>query len=154
LRFGEIITAVAVLAVVYVLLYAVLLAAFIPTVGTNWAMDAAAIVSLLIASLIVGVVFAGQIREARMSSIGRIAVLFAIVMMSAAMAMGTNPYMDDSIREGLESMYSTSGWTTWDWVVYSQMMMVMLVALNVVFVLVFSFIGLYVGSMLKRGAKS
>jgi hypothetical protein len=32
-------------------------------------------------------------------------------------------------------------------------MMVMLVALNVVFALVFSFIGLCAGSVLKRGAK-
>jgi uncharacterized membrane protein len=50
-------------------------------------------------------------------------------------------------------MFSTSGWTTWDWVAYSQLMMVMLVTLNVVFALVFGFIGLYAGSMLKRGAK-
>jgi len=154
LRFGEVIIAVATLTVVYVLLYSVLLVAFIPTVGTFWAMDAAAIVSLLIASLIVGVVFAGQIREARMSSIGRIAVLFAIVIMSASMAMGSNPYMGDSLKEGLESMYSTSGWTTTDWFTYSQMVLVLIVAVNIVLALVLGFVGLYAGSMLRRGGTS
>jgi hypothetical protein len=62
--------------------------------------------------------------------------------------------MDVAMQEGLESMYSTSGWATWDWVGYSQFAMVMIVALNVVFALVFSFIGLYAGSMLRKPKKS
>ena len=131
-----------------------MLAAFIPIVGSYWAANVAGIVAVLVASLVVGYVFAGQIREARMSSIGRIAVLSAVVVMFAALALFANPYWGNAMKEGLESMYSTSGWTTWDWFVYSQMMMVMIVALNVVFVLAFGFIGLYAGSMLKRGAKS
>ena len=61
--------------------------------------------------------------------------------------------MSVSMKEGLESMFSTSGWTTMDWVSYSAFVMEILVALYVVLALVFSFVGLYAGSMLKRGAK-
>jgi len=69
------------------------------------------------------------------------------------MASFTNPYTSAAMKEGLESMFSTSGWTTMDWVSYSTFLMEMMVAMYVVLALAFSFIGLYAGSMLKRGAK-
>jgi hypothetical protein len=150
LEFGEILTAVGLLAVIDTVLGFVLLAVFIPTAGSYVAPDIAGIVALLLAGLIVGYVFGGKIREARMRSIGRIAVFFAVVFMFATLALFTNPYAGAAMKEGLESMYSTSGWATWDWVAYSQMMMVMLVALNVIYALVFTVIGLYVGSKLKK----
>jgi hypothetical protein len=155
LRFGEIITAVATGTVIYVLLSFVFLAAFVPTVGSYWGSDVASIVSLLVASLIVGYVFAGQIQEARMSSISRIAILSTVVLMfGTIIAFAANGYYSTVVQEVLQDMYSTSGWTTMDWYVYSQMAMVMMVAVNVVLALVFSFIGLYAGSMLKRSAKT
>jgi hypothetical protein len=77
--------------------------------------------------------------------------LFAVVLIFAFLALiAVNPYMDMAMNEGLESTFSTSGWTTWDWVGYSQIAMVMMVALNGVFALVFGFIGLYAGSMLRK----
>jgi hypothetical protein len=107
-----------------------------------------------LASLIVGYVFAVKIQEeSRRGAIGRIVVLSTIVLTFATMALFANPYTSTAINEGLESMYSTSGWTTWDWVAYSQFVMVMLVAVNVVIALVFGFIGLYAGSMLKKPKK-
>jgi hypothetical protein len=51
-------------------------------------------------------------------------------------------------------MFSTSGWTTTDWLGYSQLVLVMMAAFNVVFALVFGFIGLYIGSMLRKPKKS
>jgi len=68
--------------------------------------------------------------------------------------MAVNPYMAAMMEEGLESMFSTSGWTTTDWLGYSQLVLVMMAAVNVVFALVFGFIGLYVGSMLRKPKKS
>jgi ABC-type sugar transport system permease subunit len=113
--------------------------------------DVAGILSILVASLIVGYVFAVKIQEeSKLGAIGRIVVLSAVVVTFATMALFANPYTSTAINEGLESMYSTGGWTTWDWVAYSQFVMVMLVALNVVIALVFSFIRLYAGSMLKK----
>jgi len=151
---GDVITAVASLAVVYMLLEFVLLGVMI-TVNSYWAPDIATVVSVLVASLVVGYVFAGKIKEeSRIGAIGRIVVLSAVVLTLFTMALFTNPYGGALIEETLESMFSTSGWTTMDWVVYSQLLMVMIVALNVVFDLVFGFVGLYAGSMLRNPKKS
>jgi len=154
LKFGDIITAVATLTIIHVLLDTVLFAALIP-VDSTWSPDVAAIVSFLLSSLIVGYVFAAKIyEESRRGAIGKIAVLFAVVVMFAVGSLFTNPYMGTTIKEGLESMYSTGGWTTTDWLAYSQLVMVIIVALNVVLALVLSFIGLYAGSMLRKRGKS
>ena len=155
MKFGDVIMAVASLTVVMILLYAVLLAVFVP-VNTYWGQNIAGILSTLVASLIMGYRFAVKIHEkSRMGAIGRIAVLFTVVLMFVVMALvAVNPHMQTAMDESLESTYSTSEWTTTDWAGFSWVSMVMLVALNTVIVLVFSFIGLYAGSMLKRPTKS
>jgi len=155
LKFGDIVTAVAALAVVDVLLDFVLLAVFVP-VNSYWGTDVAGIISFLVASLIVGYLFAVKIQEeSRTGAIGRIVVLFTVVVMFAAMALfAVNPYTSTAINEGLESNFSTSGWTNSDWFGYSFFAIVMLVAFNVIFALVFSFIGLYAGSMLRKPKKT
>jgi hypothetical protein len=138
-----------------ILLYAVLLVVFVP-VNTYWGQNIAGILSTLVASLIIGYRFAAQIHEkSRRGAISRIAVLFAVVLMFVVLALvAVNPHMQTAMDESLESTYLTSGWTTTDWAGYSWVSMVMLVAVNTVIVLVFSFIGLYAGSMLKRLSKS
>jgi hypothetical protein len=152
LKFGDVVTAVAALVVIDLLLDAVFLAVFVP-VNSYWGVDVAGIISILAASLIVGYVFAAKIQEeSRRGAIGRIVVLSMVIMTFATMALFANPYTGTAIKEGLQSMFSTGGWTTWDWVSYSQLVMVMMVALNVVIALVFSLIGLYAGSMLKKPA--
>ena len=154
MKFSDIITAVASLVVAYVLLDLVLSAVIIP-VNSYWGPDVATIVSILVASLVVGYIFAAKIHEeSRTKAIGRIVVLSAVVLMFFAMGFFANPYVDVATEEGLESLFSTSGWTTWEWVAYSSLMMVMIVALYIIFALVFGFIGLYVGSMLRKPSKS
>jgi hypothetical protein len=154
LKFGDMITAVASLVVVYILLFFVLFGVMI-TVSTYWGPDVATVVSVLVASLIVGYVFAGKIKEdSKIGAIGSIVVLSTVVLTLFTMALFSNPYAGTVVEETLEDMFSTGGWTSWDWVAYSQLLMIMIVALNVVFDLVFGFVGLYVGSMLKRPVKS
>ncbi|MGB9134757.1 MAG: hypothetical protein WCC63_04125 [Candidatus Bathyarchaeia archaeon] len=57
------VTAVASLAVVYMLLDFMLFEGVLITVNSYWAPDIAAIISVLAVSLIVGYVFAGRIKE-------------------------------------------------------------------------------------------
>ncbi|MDH5481795.1 MAG: hypothetical protein OEY22_02795 [Candidatus Bathyarchaeota archaeon] len=154
MKFGDIITAVASLAVIYIVLDFALFAVVI-NVNTYWGPDISTIVSVLVASLIVGYMFAGKIKEdSKIGAIGRIVVLSTLVLTFYTMAYFANPYIGTSVQESLESMFSTSGWTTWDWVAYSQLLMAMVVVLTVVFDLVFGFVGLYVGSMLRKPKKS
>jgi len=156
LKFGDIVAAVASLTVVTTLLDFVFLMVFV-SVDPHLGIDVATILSILVASLIIGYVFAAKIQEGglRISAIGRIVVLFTVVIMFVLMAsLAVNPYMEAMMEEGLESMFSTSGWTTTDWLGYSHLVLVMMVAFNVVFALVFGFVGLYAGSMLRKTKKS
>ena len=149
------ITAVASLTVVSIMLDFVFLAVFVP-MNSEWGVDVAGILSIFVASLVVGYLFALKIQEeSRMGAIGRIVVLFTVVLMFALMALlAANPYIEDAMNEELGKMFSTSGWTIMDWVGYSQFALVMLVALNGFFGLVFGFIGLYAGSILRKSKKS
>ena len=155
MKFGDVITAVASLAVIYILLAFVFLAVFVP-VDPYWGLEVANILAILVASLIVGYVFAAKIQEgSRMGAIGRIVVLFSVVQVFGFMAsMAVNPYMGAMMEESLESMFSTSGWATTDWLGYSHFVLFMMAAFNVVFALVFGFIGIYVGSRLRKPSKS
>jgi hypothetical protein len=154
LKFGDVVTAVASLTVIYILFDFVLLAVFVP-VNSYWGVDVAGILSILAASSIVGYVFAAKIHEeSRRGAISAIAVLFTLVLVFYLMAHFANPYASTAMNEGLVTTFSTGGWTTWDWVSYSAFMMEMLIALNVVFALVFGFIGLYAGSILRKPTKS
>ena len=151
MKLGDVITAVASLTVVTILLNFVFLAIFIPW-NSYWGVDIAGFLSTFVASLIVGYLFAVKIQEeSKMGAIGRIVVLFTVVVLVALIGlMAVNPYVGMAMDEALESMYSTSGWTTTDWFGYSHFGIVMLVALNGIFTLGLGFIGVYAGSMLRK----
>jgi len=156
LKFSDVILALATVGVIYVLVYCVLGMALVPSIGSVLGLNSAAIVSMLVSGLVGGCVFAGKIQEeSRIRAVGKIAVLFGAVMPSAVMmSLSANGYYNAWITEYLQSTFSTGAWTTTDWFVYGQLVTVFQVALNVVLALVFGFIGLYVGSMLRKPKKS
>jgi hypothetical protein len=156
LKFGNVILAVASIAVIDIMLDFVLGIALIPSIGSYWGMNSAAIISILIAALFAGYIFAIKIQEeSRIRSVGKISVLFASVMsLSVMMSAAANPYYKDWIDETLRSMYTTSAWTKVDWYVYGQLSLLTFVVLNVVLALVLTFIGMYAGSMLRNPKKS
>jgi hypothetical protein len=156
LKFGNVILAVASMAVIDIILGFVLDVALIPSIGSYWGMNSAAIISILIAALFVGYIFAIKIQEESIiRSVGKISVLFASVMsLSVMISAAANPYYKDWIDETLRSMYTTSAWTKADWYVYGQLSLLTFVVLNVVLALVLTFIGLYGGSMLRKPKKS
>ena len=156
LKFGNVILAVASIAVIDIMLNFVLGIALIPSIGSYWGMNSAAIISILIAALFVGYIFAIKIQEeSRIRSVGKISVLFASVMsLSVMMSAAANPYYKDWIDETLRSVYTTSAWTKADWYIYGQLSLLTFVVLNVVLALVLTFIGMYAGSMLRNPKKS
>ena len=155
MKFGEIITAVALGVVVYVFVAFVLAMALVP-VSYAWGFDVAEIVSILVAMFAVGYVFAGQIKEDRLGSIGRILVLSVVVLIIAAMiGFAANGSYSTSIQDSLKSTYSdAASWTSAKWFAYEQLVLVGNLALNAGLGLLFGFIGLYLGSMRKPSAKT
>jgi ABC-type long-subunit fatty acid transport system fused permease/ATPase subunit len=156
LKFGNVILTVASIAVIEIMLDFVLGVALIPSVGSYWGMNSAAIISMLIAALFVGYIFAMKIQEeSRIRATGKISVLSAAVMaFSVVMSAAANPYYKDWMEETLKSMFTTNAWTKADWYVYGQLSLMTVVVLNVVLALVLTFIGVYAGSMLRKPKKS
>jgi hypothetical protein len=156
LKFGNIILTVASVAVVDIMLYFLLGLALIPSIGSYWGLNSAGIVSLLIAAIVVGYIFAGKIvEESKMRTIGKISVLFGWMMSwSVALGASANGYYNAWADETLKSMFSTSAWTTTDWYIYGQMVLMTNIVLNVILGLVLTFVGLYVGSMLRKPRQS
>jgi len=156
LKFGDMVMAVASIDVIDVMIWFVLGAALIPSIGSSWGMNSAGIISMLIAALVVGYVLAGKIQEeSRIRAVGKISVLSAwVIAFFVVISAAANPYYKDWVDETLRSMYATTAWTTTDWYVYGQLALMVNVVLNVVLVLILTFIGLYAGSMLRKPTKS
>ena len=153
LKFGDVVTAVASSVVVMVLIHFPLMIVLIPTLGSYWGINVSAIISVLLSALIVGYVFAAKIwEESRMEAIAKITVLaallmaFAVVMEVAAMADWTTWVK--------ETYTGTPPSSAFEWYVVEGVYLGAQAFLNVVIVLLLGFIGLYVGSMFKRPAKS
>jgi hypothetical protein len=109
------------------------------------------IIAVLVASLIVGTVFALKIQEeSRIKTIGSIVVLSTFTLMLSLMAWIANPLASPWVKDSLENLFNTAGWTNYDWSAY----LALAVALEVVVALVLSFIGLYAGSMLRKPKKT
>jgi hypothetical protein len=151
LKFGDVIIAVASLFVVVWVINTLLNFVLIPA-STSYGGDVAYILSVLISALIIGYIFAGKVREeSRMASIGKVVILFTVLMMltvvlGCAVAYHYNLYVDEQIS----SMYSnTISWTNAQWFWYELAYLMLITTVYAVYSLLFGFIGLYAGSMRK-----
>jgi uncharacterized membrane protein len=144
--------------VIWILLGSLLNLALIPA-NTSIGGEVSVMISVLISALIVGYVFAGKIREeSRMKSIGKIIILFAVLMViSVMMVYAVLPDFRTVLIDALNNMYgasTTASWTHTDWFAHELMLLALEDALFAVYGLVFGFIGLYLGSMRKPTAKT
>jgi len=126
---------------------------FISALGLINGMYASIVVGTLVNALIVGVVFAGKIRESRWAAIAKITVVWESVWYILSTILGYSPngttYAQQSYNGQYGTTLSVSQWITWqvmtvDWYV------LMMVALT----MVFTIIGLYIGSMLRKPKKT
>jgi FtsH-binding integral membrane protein len=107
----------------------------------------ASIVASLVASLVVGYVFALKIQEeSRIRAIGVIVVLAAFTLLIFSAIWIANDAAYPWFKDSINSTFNTTGWTDYDWSAYSALM----VSVDTIMGAVISFIGLYVGSILRR----
>jgi hypothetical protein len=129
------------------ILDAFLMVAFAPLNSNTMSDNLAYIIAFLVASLVVGYVFALKIQdESRIRATGVIVVLSAFALLIFFSIWFANPLATPWLRDSMNSMFNTNGWTDYDWSAYSALMGSVLVIIG----LVVSFIGLYVGSMLRK----
>jgi flagellar biosynthesis protein FliQ len=153
LKFGDVIIAVASLFVVVWVINTLLNFALIP-VSTSYGGDVAYILSVLVSGLAIGYFFAGKIQEeSKMASIGKVIILFTVLMMFAMTMGAIARHYPLFIDEQLSNMYNTSSWTNAEWFWYEMTDLMLVTTVYAVFSLLFGFIGLYLGSLRKSSAK-
>jgi hypothetical protein len=147
LKFSDVIIATVSSVLMGLILDAILLVALIP-LGSNSRSDLLAhIISFLVASLVVGYVFALKIQEeSRIRAIGVIVVLSTFTVMIFYSIWFANAFAFYWLRESLINMFNTSGWTNYHWNAYTALF----VSIVAIITMVIIFIGLYAGSMLRK----
>ena len=159
LRFGELVICVALMAVILALIAFPLDMVLFSAVGisgmSSWGSLGCLIVSLFVSALISGYVFAGKIWESRIGTIAKITVLWAaLVMLVAIIVPATLADWGLQTKEEYLVMYPGATLSASEWVTWEMMSLDMSMFLVVGLALVLGFIGLYVGSMLRKPKKS
>jgi ABC-type uncharacterized transport system permease subunit len=136
------------LVLMFTILDSFLLVAFIPLNSSELSDSSAFIISFLVASLVVGYVFALKIQEeSRIKAIGAIVVLSAFTLLMGYSIWIANPSVSPWSMESLKSMFNiTSTTSNYDKAAYSSLSS----SLITIIALVLAFIGLCAGSMLKK----
>ena len=151
MKFSNVIVATASLVLVGFLLNAVLHVALLPAFSVATSELLAWIVAFLVTALIVGYTFALRIQEqSRLKAIGEVVVLSSLGVMLLVMVWFGNPMAGPAVKDSMGIMFSTNQWTNAEWSAYSAF----LATIDVVVAAVFSFIGLYAGSMLRKPKKT
>jgi len=157
LKFGDYVMAVATMTVISSLIGFPLALIFVSVgLGFTLGQDIGVFVSFFLSALISGYIFARKIWEARREAIAKITVLWAaLVSLIATMIPAGLGHWDLVAQEDFQEMFpgitlsSNAEWMSWEMMNnYSFVFLVVAIAL------VLGFIGLYVGSMLRRPVKS
>ena len=152
MKFGDVVMCVASIAVITALIAAPLDIMVVSALGFG-GYDVGVFVSFFLSALIGGYIFAGKIWEARREAITKIVVLWAALVM---LIIGNFPALAHwglMAEEAYQGQYGTT-LTTSEWVSWEMMYLDVFTFIVVVIALVLGVVGLYVGSMLKRPAKS
>ena len=154
MKFGDVVIAVASLAVILLVIEVPLGVVLIPALGFEWGPTVYSAVSILLSALIVGYIFAGKISEARMEAIAKILVLGAVLWMLFLINYSSYADWAPTVKEAYQTAHPETTLSTYEWVIVESMALSQMMFINVVMGLVLAFIGLYAGSMLRRPVKS
>jgi hypothetical protein len=141
-----------IIATVSLILFGLMLHAFLfvgfGSIAANETSDALSfVIAILVISLIVGYVFALKIQEeSRIKATGLIVVLSGFTMLIFISIWLANGFAYPWFKDSMNSMFNRTTWTDYDLEGYAALDVSVLVILY----LVLSFIGLYVGSMLRK----
>jgi len=147
LKFSNVIIAMASLILVGFILDSLLMVAFGSLSASSTSDTLAFVIAVLVASLIVGYVFALHIQEeSRIKATGTIVVLSAFTLLILFAIVIANGFAYPWFRDSLNSMFNRTTWTDYDLSAYAALA----VSVQVIIGLVISFIGVYIGSMIKK----
>ena len=152
MRFGDIITAVASLFLVTFLISYPLEMVLIPILGLSLSPTIGSLVSVLLGGLIIGYIFSRKIGNSRKEAIVTISILFTALMIFSIILNNAvlGNYFTEWVNETYQESNPTESLTTFEWFAVGGLFIGSQMFLNVIILFVFSLIGLYSGSTLRR----
>jgi len=151
-KFGDVATAVASLFIITILIsypLEVLLISFLdltlaPTVG--------AIISVLLSAVTIGYIFSGKIANCNRWVIMKISVLFAVLMLFLIVLNNAvlGSYFTDWVQETYMESNPSASLSTFEWFLVGGLFIGSQMFMNAIVLLVFSLMGLFVGSKLRK----
>jgi len=155
LKFGDVITAVASLTIIVVLIMFPLTLVLTPALGNFAGFSLSAVVVFLVSPIIVGYIFAQTIwEENRTKTIAKIAVLFTILALSLIIMENATVEWAPMFRAEYLKVYPTSTPSAFDWYYIERLELIAEDFMVGVLILALTFIGLYIGSQLKKPTKT
>ena len=149
MKFSDVIIATVSLGLLGLILNAFMMFGFISMNNDQLAAMLSTIIASLISSLIVGYVFALKIQEdSRIKAIGVIDVLSAFTLLVFETVWTSNYYGSEWFQEDFNKLFKppSTGWTAYAYAAHAAL----LISIIAILALVVVFIGLYVGSMLRK----
>jgi len=154
LKFSDVVTCVASIAVIFALIFFPFDLVFVSALGLELGYLISMIVAPFLSALIGGYIFAGKIWEARREAITKITVLWAALMQLIGLIVPASlAHWGLAVEEKYQGQYGST-LSTAEWVNWEMMVQDLFVFITVGMALVLGFIGLYVGSMLRKPVKS
>ena len=152
MRFGDIIVAVASLFLVTFLISYPLEIVLIEILGLSLAPTIGALVSVLLGGLIIGYIFSRKMGNGRKESIVTISILFTVLMIFSIILNNAvlGNYFTNWVNETYQESNPTESLTSFEWFVVGGLFIGSQMFMNIIILFVFSFIGLYSGSTLRK----
>lgn len=156
LKFGDIIITVVSLKIIAVLIMLPATLGFTPALGNFEGFMLSAVIAFLLSAIITGYIFTRKIwEEKRTATIAKIAVLFtSLVMILVLIENAASGDWTPMVKETYLDTNPTATPSTTDWYYIERLAIIQDNFLNVVLILAITFMGLYIGSTLKKPAKT
>ena len=152
MKFGDVIIAVASLFLITVLISYPLEIVLISLLGLYWAPTIGALISVLLGGLIIGYIFSGKTDGGKKEVLVKISVLFTVLMLFSIVLNNAvlGEYFTDWVQESYMESNPTASLTTFEWFLVGGLFIGSNMFMNAIVLFVFSLIGLFAGSILRR----
>jgi len=149
------IIAVASILVIFILILYPLTVVFTPALGNYAGYELGSFIAFPLSAIIVGYMFTQKIwEEKRTKTITKIAVLLTVVFIFMVYMEYAATDWTPMVKEDYMKANPTANPSAFDWYMIETLTLTMEKFLDIVLVLAFSFIGLYIGSTLKKPTKT
>jgi hypothetical protein len=152
LRFGDVITVVASLFLITILISYPLEIVLVSILGLYLGPTIGALISVLLAGFIIGYIFSGKVESGNKEIIVKISVLFTVLMVFSIVLNNAvlGEYFTEWVHESYQESNPTASLTTFEWFVVGGLFIGSQMFMNVIVLFVFSLIGLFAGSRLRK----